>query len=110
VYISDLETTDLHGSLNFRVAEIELHCNHCGGTRFFSHSGTGEFIGNRKKVKSFLTYICRNCRVTSEMFAASSFFSVRVVLIELAERVSQAMKDEVELNEAADRLANKKTD
>jgi hypothetical protein len=34
--------------------------------------------------------------------------SVRVVLIEFAERVAQAMKDEAELNEAINRLANKK--
>src|SRR5690606_30885251 len=34
--------------------------------------------------------------------------SVRIVLIELADRLSQAMKDEVELNEAVNRLARKK--
>jgi hypothetical protein len=35
--------------------------------------------------------------------------SIRVVLIELAERLSQAMKDEAELNDAVNRLANKKS-
>lgn len=34
--------------------------------------------------------------------------SVRVVLIELADRLAQAMKDEAELNDAVSRLANKK--
>jgi hypothetical protein len=34
--------------------------------------------------------------------------SIRIVLVELAERLAQAMKDEVELNEAVNRLANKK--
>ena len=34
--------------------------------------------------------------------------SVRIVLIELAERLSQAMKDEAELNEAVSKLARKK--
>lgn len=34
--------------------------------------------------------------------------SIRVVLIELAERLSQAMKDEAELNEAVNRLTHKK--
>ena len=35
---------------------------------------------------------------------------VRVILFEFAERISQAMKDEAELNEAVNRLANKKAD
>lgn len=34
--------------------------------------------------------------------------SIRIVLIEFAERLSLAMKDEVELNEAVNRLAQKK--
>jgi hypothetical protein len=34
--------------------------------------------------------------------------SIRIVLVEFAERLAQAMKDEAELNEAVNRLANKK--
>jgi hypothetical protein len=34
--------------------------------------------------------------------------SIRIMLIEFAERLAQAMKDEAELNEAVKRLANRK--
>jgi hypothetical protein len=34
--------------------------------------------------------------------------SIRIVLVEFAERLAQAMKDEAELNEAVNRLAHKK--
>lgn len=78
VVVSDLEQENPQVQRTLRTPDVELHCSHCGGARFFAHLGSQTFIGNRMPVSLFLIYHCRNCRSVAKHFATSYTFDKAV--------------------------------
>lgn len=74
VFVSDFEESEYEGMERVRTPEITLHCDKCGGDRFFEPTGEGEFVGHRAATDTFLNYICRNCRKSSKNFALGAIY------------------------------------
>lgn len=78
VLVSDFEMTDRQGTTRARTPEITLHCNQCSGDRFFAPTEQGAYVGKREATGTFLTYICRNCRKSSKIFALGAIYDESV--------------------------------
>lgn len=70
VYISDMVKVDRLGKPKVASPDVELHCDVCGGPRFFYSSEGGADINN-SGTDDFLVYRCRNCRKSFKTFAVS---------------------------------------
>jgi hypothetical protein len=56
------------GSWRLTTPDIQLHCDQCGASRYFSHRGTPVPFGNQT-LNVFLPYACRTCNLTQKIFA-----------------------------------------
>jgi len=74
VVVSDLVKLDRLGNPRVSTPDVELHCEICGGPRFF-YSAEGGIELDRKGTNDFLEYKCRNCRKSIKTYAVSCVHS-----------------------------------
>lgn len=73
VHVTDLIKQDRLGNARVATPEIELHCETCGGPRYF-FSAEGGVEPDRNGTDDFLQYRCRNCRKSFKTFAVTCMY------------------------------------